>query len=607
MKKRPFLIILIFLSLNFLQAQDFKQIQNRWKPNQYLHNESGKIEAGPLGAPGWHSAHWQFIPVPGTKYVQIKNRFGSKFYLHIEYGKVQVGPLGAPGWWSAQWEIVKVPGTNFVRIKNRWKPNQYLHIEYGKVQVGPLGKPGWWSAQWLIKKPSGTPGPTPVATSGFKMIFISDTQFPWVPVWDDPSPHPNIPNPEEISRKLNKDHVKSINKLIASESNVKGVIINGDLTATGKSSELDEFEQIYKNINAKMYMGLGNHDYANYVNDTRENNRANRMVKFMRDHVKRNGIGNFDFKESDSYEFPSLVKTIQGSLSYSWDIENVHFVQCQNFPIYERNWSDYVSGEAKRYTIKIQNSLDWLENDLAKARRAGKIIILNYHDSDEHWKDVDGINPESDKLSAADKQILATFKPYKEKQIKRFQTILQKYNVAAVFVGHYHKSLGKGTPSRFSYGKVPVFYCGSSSQSKYLLVNFDGNKMTVEKVNSKVGKAVKTKGGVYTLYNTARQVTIPRKQGKITFFNEGGYVARYFLTYYVDGVKKEFKTGNMALGNKKSYTIPGNATSITVKGQGDAVFSWTDIFSQTLSVTPESKCYKTYATIFDPAWNNNCE
>lgn len=33
------------------------------------------------------------------------------------------------------------------------------------------------------------------------------------------------------------------------------------------------------------------------------------------------------------------------------------------------------------------HSLDWLETDLAAARKAGKAIIVNFHDSQEHWAD----------------------------------------------------------------------------------------------------------------------------------------------------------------------------------------------------------------------------
>ncbi|MBC7891194.1 MAG: hypothetical protein H7Y12_03190, partial [Sphingobacteriaceae bacterium] len=95
--------------------------------------------------------------------------------------------------------------------------------------------------------------------------------------------------------------------------------------------------------------------------------------------------------------------------------------------------------------------------------------------------------------------------------------------------------------------------------------------------------------------------------GYVTFFNQSGYVARYQLFYFVtvNGVKIPYviPTGDMALGNKKTLTIPGNATDIKLSG-------WTstgrEIFSQSYAATPKV-CFKTYATIFSPQWNNNCD
>ncbi len=139
----------IFFSTSIL-AQEYVQIQNRYKNNEYLHNEHGKIEVGPLGAPGWWSAMWKIIPVPGTSYVQIQSRYKNNEYLHNEHGKIEVGPLGAPGWWSAMWKIIPVPGTSYVQIQSRYKNNEYLHNEHGKIEVGPLGASGWWSAMWKI-------------------------------------------------------------------------------------------------------------------------------------------------------------------------------------------------------------------------------------------------------------------------------------------------------------------------------------------------------------------------------------------------------------------------------------------------------------------------
>ena len=166
MKKITLFIIgfLLLVSSN-LYANDFKNIQNRWKPNMYLHIEHGKIEASPLGGAGWHSAQWSLVPVPGTNTVQIRNRWKSHIYLHIEHGKLEAGALGAPGWHSAHWVVAPVPGSNFVRIKNRWKPNVYLHIEHGKIEASPLGAPGWHSAMWTIK-PVGAQAAAPTKKKG---------------------------------------------------------------------------------------------------------------------------------------------------------------------------------------------------------------------------------------------------------------------------------------------------------------------------------------------------------------------------------------------------------------------------------------------------------
>ena len=91
---------------------------------------------------------------------------------------------------------------------------------------------------------------------------------------------------------------------------------------------------------------------------------------------------------------------------------------------------------------------NWLENDLAAARNAGKAIILNYHDSDQHWPD---------RYSASDFAA----------RTEEFKRLLTTYNVGAVFCGHYHCSVGESPRggNLSAYRDVPLFYCGSASQS----------------------------------------------------------------------------------------------------------------------------------------------
>jgi hypothetical protein len=96
------------------------------------------------------------------------------------------------------------------------------------------------------------------------------------------------------------------------------------------------------------------------------------------------------------------------------------------------------------------------------------------------------------------------------------------------------------------------------------------------------------------------------KGGYVKFFNESGYVAKFTITYNFKGETIKTETGDMALGARKEVSILDAATNVRVKGEGSAVFSWTEIFNKTYS-SPPNKCFKVYATIFDPKWNNNCD
>jgi hypothetical protein len=94
--------------------------------------------------------------------------------------------------------------------------------------------------------------------------------------------------------------------------------------------------------------------------------------------------------------------------------------------------------------------------------------------------------------------------------------------------------------------------------------------------------------------------------GYVRFFNESGYVAKFTVSYTFKGERIKTETGDMALSARKTIKIPKGATRVTIKGEGSAVFGWKDIFEKTYNSAP-NKCFKVYATIFDPKWNNNCD
>uniref|UniRef100_A0A915JE04 Calcineurin-like phosphoesterase domain-containing protein n=1 Tax=Romanomermis culicivorax TaxID=13658 RepID=A0A915JE04_ROMCU len=138
-----------------------------------------------------------------------------------------------------------------------------------------------------------------------------------------------------------------------------------------------------------------------------------------------------------------------GSLAYSFDIENVTFIQLHNYPTYERTFEAHLKRDrlicpayAKgRYVI--ESSLDFLEEKLIEACSQKKPIIVCFHDPSEHFK-----------------------------SNQRFINMIEKYNVAGVFVGHFHHMYGRYFQQRNGYGHVPLFGSGSAIYGDYLLVRF---------------------------------------------------------------------------------------------------------------------------------------
>lgn len=352
-------------------------------------------------------------------------------------------------------------------------------------------KPFMLSVLWLtLFSVSQLQAQTGKPVSGFHMIIASDTQYPW---YKEIVSEPNdVGKAKRISDQDNGDFVKTMNDLTNQLGNVKGVIFNGDLTNYGHGWQLDRFKEIYKGLKAPMHVALGNHDYANNVEASYENGAPNTMVEYMVEQLKAKNYPNSDYKVENGYD-GTAVTTISGSLAYSWNEGNVHFVQLQYYPLYEREWSNYVTiGAAKRKTVKITNSFQWLTQDLAAARNAGNAIIVLFHDPYEHWSDqytkgvkIEG-NPVKTRIDA-------------DARSKELANLFKTYKVSAVFGGHIHQNHGLTTDNYRGSG-VPLFYSGSADYNHYLLTKFDNDKMTVEKVTSTNGAIKREPAGEYPLF-----------------------------------------------------------------------------------------------------------
>lgn len=268
------------------------------------------------------------------------------------------------------------------------------------------------------------------------ILFTADPQYPWADNPDIPDNQKDAYSRMKIGAQFTS--MGAAKALLAGKgANVQGLIINGDLTAFGHGNELKEFKNLLGQLNGiPYYLGLGNHDYANNVNDCFNNGCARDMVDFEIQEINKLKI--FDSDYSTIANQSSVMVT--GSLAYSFNIGNIHLIQLQNYPTYTNSWTSYVGVSVGYY---ITSSMNWLESDLQAARARGDVILVNLHDYDDH------------------------FQPTTE-----FDQLMVEYNVSAVFRGHYHGNINL---QRYIEGQVPLFNCGSPTYNQYLAVTFPAN------------------------------------------------------------------------------------------------------------------------------------
>lgn len=151
------LTIIAFASAQQAIAQEFIRFENRWKPAEQIHNQTGPVTSG-AAQPGWYSAQWLTEPVPGTEFYRLKNRWKGA-YLHNQNGSLELGPV-EPDWESAMWAFENSGYPGYHRVQNQ-QSKEYLHNQNGSLELGAI-EPGWWSAQWKLLGFTGT-GSAPAA------------------------------------------------------------------------------------------------------------------------------------------------------------------------------------------------------------------------------------------------------------------------------------------------------------------------------------------------------------------------------------------------------------------------------------------------------------
>ncbi|PGU00843.1 phosphoesterase [Bacillus cereus] len=294
----------------------------------------------------------------------------------------------------------------------------------------------------------------PEPTQNGSFVFTSDPQYPWTEKTDNNQTESDSEK-ERRSENFIRNQYKSINEYTSQISTRTPVLINGDITAYGHGWQWDKMNELFNTLESSYYIGLGNHDIQNNLNDTWENAGVINSLENLWSNIRyKNDITRFDFKEKTG----KIEKVNSGSYGYSFDSGPIHSIQLNNDPTWKFNILKYGSGIGPMHRYILDSSLDWLEQDLKEAYRYGQAIVINVHKPDD-WKE-------------------ATV----EQKIK-LKNLLKTYKVKAVFAGHYHKSSGLSTRYKEFFGDVPVFLSGSAPQQTYLIAEYTTKEMKVYKVN----------------------------------------------------------------------------------------------------------------------------
>ncbi|WP_375620485.1 MULTISPECIES: metallophosphoesterase [unclassified Bartonella] len=255
-------------------------------------------------------------------------------------------------------------------------------------------------------------------------------------------------------------------------------IVNGDLTEFGQQKNYDDYTKVYKNLGSPVYEGLGNHDYANNVGNCTDPQEFNfykdacainavlRMVSEIKKYRSQLSHFNADVTEKLVPISGGNVRSIRGSLSYSWDYGDVHYVQLHNYPSYT------VRLIGQSVEVQISKSLDWLKNDLVAADARGKVTIINFHDA--RAASIDGESFFIRKKNAKDLSV--------------FKSIITSHNVKAIFVGHTHYQSYCRAKNDKVFENIPIYTAGALFNGDYYLIDVKGKTIRVKAYNGEIGK-----------------------------------------------------------------------------------------------------------------------
>lgn len=216
-----------------------------------------------------------------------------------------------------------------------------------------------------------------------------------------------------------------------------GVIIAGDMFDKARPEILAHYRSRYemgpgeKTIHYPVHPGFGNHDIDPAVSDKGADNLLGRAFS----------LHYLDSILNDKLAKGEILNLHPSSRSYSWNIQDVHFVQAQRF-----------SGD----TAYCESNLDWLANDLKRYASEGNPVVYIQHYGVDPW----------------------AIKWWPQDARNRLFDILDNYNVAAFLVGHTHE------PSLQHYRGYPIYQVNNAwpeedGNGSFAVVRLKGDAVSV--------------------------------------------------------------------------------------------------------------------------------
>lgn len=282
-------------------------------------------------------------------------------------------------------------------------------------------------------------------------------------------------NPNKSSV-INADSISAMISRKLCCGDYRGVIISGDLTHNSRLDEFEKYQSFIRCFKPYAFDGLGNHDYS-FVGEEGPTN-LQHSHEFGLDEIIPGDQLYWDsasikiWDEIRTRKRIPAVETSFPNIHYSWDWEDVHFVQLNIYPGDRPVANKGAKNPFRGYT--------YLKNDLEKnVGDSGRPVVLAHHyGMDRFSRGVmeDGsINPKAQWWTANDR--------------KKYWELLKSYNVILILTGHAHycdecylpwdgESIGVGNVGP---DFIPTFITGAARESKYVECSIVGNQLTVKR------------------------------------------------------------------------------------------------------------------------------